>query len=201
MSSAMPGAPQSELFGPATPWPEGLRLGHDFLTAQDEDALLAWIGSLDLQAARYKGYTARRRIASFGSAYDFERLQLQAAPPLPPALLDLRERVASWLGVPAQSLRQALVAEYAPGTPLGWHRDVPDFESVVGLSLAGPARLRLRPYPPRRGAQVLNLDLAPRSIYALQGPARWQWQHSVPPTPGLRYSITLRTPRARGARG
>jgi len=43
------------------------------------------------------------------------------------------------------------VTEYREGTALGWHRDVPDFEVVVGASLAGPARMRLRPYPPGEG--------------------------------------------------
>jgi hypothetical protein len=30
----------------------------------------------------------------------------------------------------------------------------------------------------------------------MQGPARWGWQHSVAPTPALRYSVTFRTRRA-----
>jgi alkylated DNA repair dioxygenase AlkB len=33
-----------------------------------------------------------------------------------------------------------LIAEYRPGNPLGWHRDVPDFESIVGISLMAPRR-------------------------------------------------------------
>jgi alkylated DNA repair dioxygenase AlkB len=37
----------------------------------------------------------------------------------------------------------------------------------------------------------------PRSVYLLRGPARWSWQHGVAPTKQLRYSITLRTARAR----
>jgi alkylated DNA repair dioxygenase AlkB len=32
-----------------------------------------------------------------------------------------------------------------------------------------------------------------RSLYVLRGPARVQWQHSIPSTKALRYSITLRT--------
>ena len=91
------------------------------------------------------------------------------------------------------------MAEYRPGTPLGWHRDVPDYELVAGVSLAGSARMRLRPYPPvdLRRDDVLTLELAPRSAYVLQGTARWGWQHSIMPTPALRYSITFRTRRAR----
>jgi alkylated DNA repair dioxygenase AlkB len=47
---------------------------------------------------------------------------------------------------------------------------------------------------------VLTLELAPRSIYRLAGEARWGWQHAIAATPALRYSITFRTPRERGAR-
>jgi alkylated DNA repair dioxygenase AlkB len=92
-------------------------------------------------------------------------------------------------------LTHTLVAEYREGTPLGWHRDVPDFEEVVGVSLLNPALLRFRPYPPLepKKAGVIKLVVEPRSIYLLRGPARWAWQHSVAPAKSLRYSITLRT--------
>jgi alkylated DNA repair dioxygenase AlkB len=138
---------------------------------------------------------------SYGGQYDFSEQRLHDAPPLPAWLDPLREKAARWAGLSAQGFTQALVAEYRPGTPLGWHRDVPDFEDVVGISLLDTALMRLRPYPPRepKRAQVLRLALAPRSIYLLRGPARWGWQHSIAPTPALRYSITLRTPRKRAA--
>jgi len=113
---------------------------------------------------------------------------------LPDFLRPLRERVAAWLGVPPGELAQCLVAEYRPGTALGWHRDVPDFERVCGLSLAASCRMRFRPFPPTKNRKsVLSLDLAPRSAYILRGDARWRWQHSIPPTKALRYSITFRT--------
>jgi alkylated DNA repair dioxygenase AlkB len=102
------------------------------------------------------------------------------------------------MGVAPSALVQALVSEYAPGTPLGWHRDVPDFEDIAGVSLGTPATLRFRPYPPDqpKRADVVRLVAAPRSIYVLRGAARWGWQHSVAPTPELRWSITWRTARA-----
>jgi hypothetical protein len=40
---------------------------------------------------------------------------------------------------------------------------------------------------------VFALELAPRSAYMLHDEARWGWQHHVPPTKVLRYSITFRT--------
>jgi len=89
-----------------------------------------------------------------------------------------------------------MIAQYPPASPLGWHRDVPEFEDVMGVSLLGHARLRFRPYPPRPNLRThCALELAPRSAYLLRGVARWQWQHAVSPTKELRYSITFRTRR------
>ena len=49
-----------------------------------------------------------------------------------------------------------LINEYRIGTPLGWHRDSPEFNLVAGVSLGAPCRMRLRPYPaaPRRPGAV-----------------------------------------------
>ena len=157
------------------------------------------IRALPLQAAIYKQYTARRRVLSFGGSYDFDANQLLPAQPLVEELHPLRERVARWAGVAPEDLRHTLVAEYAPGTPLGRHRDVPEHEEVYGISLGSTATLRLRPYPPvaPKRADVVKLRAEPRSIYALRGPARWGWQHSVAPVDELRWSITMRTARVR----
>jgi alkylated DNA repair dioxygenase AlkB len=192
---------QSELFeAEDQALPNGLVYRPEFLSVDEEAALLEAIARLPLHEARYKSYTARRRVASFGSSYDFDAHELQRGGPLPAAFEPLRTRLAQWMGVAAEDLAgNALVAEYRPGTPLGWHRDVPDFERVAGVSLASACRMRFRPYPPNapRRAQVRTLELAPRSAYLLQGESRWGWQHSIAPTPALRYSITFRTPSAR----
>ncbi len=193
-----------DLFGATDTLPAGMRYQAGFLTTDEETSLLQTIQSLPLQEAQYKQFTARRRIISFGGRYDFSNLELLPATAVPEWLYPLRHRAASWAGLAADDIHHALIAEYRPGTPLGWHRDVPDFEAIVGVSLAGSCRLRLRRYPPRSPARAqLHLDLAPRSIYTLQGDARWQWQHSVSPTRQLRYSITFRTLRkpAAGAKG
>jgi alkylated DNA repair dioxygenase AlkB len=175
--------------------PAGLLYERDFITATEEAELLEAIGRLPLQEAKYKAYTARRRIAVFGSAYDFETYQLGPAPPLPPFLHPLKRKASALIGVAEDAFPHCLINEYRPGTPLGWHRDVPEFELVVGVSLAGPCRMRFRPYPPQPRARVFTLDLEPRSVYVLRDEIRWRWQHSVAPTQALRYSITFRTRR------
>jgi alkylated DNA repair dioxygenase AlkB len=184
---------------PGSALPDGLRYQPAFLDPEEEAALIALVAALPLQAARYKSYTARRRVVSYGGSYDYDANLLQPAQALIEPLLPLRERVARWAGVAPLALEHVLVAEYRPGTPLGWHRDVPDFQDVVGVSLGGSAVLRFRPYPPvlPKRSDIVSLDLAPRSIYLMRGAARWQWQHSVAPTPSLRYSITFRTKAGR----
>ena len=131
---------------------------------------------------------------SYGFDYDFSYNAIHPAPPIADFLKPLRDRAAGWLGVAPDQIKHALIAEYRAGTALGWHRDVPNFELVCGISLAGACRMRFRPFPPTKDRKsVLSLELAPRSAYILRGDARWRWQHSIPPTKALRYSVTLRT--------
>jgi alkylated DNA repair dioxygenase AlkB len=186
---------QAELFSEGSSLPSGLLHQPAFLTPEEERAALAGIATLELREAAYKEFTAKRRVASFGAGYDFDANELTPAPVMAPFLLPLRAKIARWAGVAEDELGYAMVAEYRPGTQLGWHRDVPQFEMIAGLSLAGPCRMRFRRFPPRAGGAVFALELAPRSAYVLRDEARWGWQHSIAPTPGLRYSITFRTRR------
>ena len=184
---------QSALFHEPAALPNGLAFVPGFLSGEEERRLVDDIRGLDLHEAQYKEFTAKRRIASFGAEYDFGANELRPAPGLPPFLAPLRARVAGWLGLASEAFTHALVSEYRPGTQLGWHRDVPQFEIIVGVSLAAEARMRFRPWPPRKGSQAFALDLPPRSAYVLRDEVRWRWQHSVAPTKALRYSITFRT--------
>lgn len=188
---------EPELFPPTSAYPDGLVYARDFLAAEEEAELLATIATLPFSHAQYREYTAKRRTVSYGASYDFSTNRPLPAPPVPDWLLPLRARVATWTATPIDDFAFALVTEYPPGTQLGWHRDVPSFEFVVGVSLAGDARLRFRPWPatarPRRAA--FHLDLPPRSAYVLRGEARWRWQHAISPTKAVRYSITFRTGR------
>lgn len=196
-------AGQDDLFGEAPVAAiEGLRYERGFLAAAEETELLRIVQALPLKEMRYKEYTARRRGIGFGGSYDFDTNRLRPGVPLPEVLHPLRARAAAWLGVAPEALAHVLIAEYKPGTPLGWHRDVPDFEEIVGVSLLGDAVMQFRPYRADGAyasqAPALQVLVEPRSIYLLRGPARWGWQHGIAPTEALRYSITLRTRRDRG---
>jgi alkylated DNA repair dioxygenase AlkB len=187
-------AEQADLFGGALALPEDFVYQAQFITEDEEHALLDGIRQLTLEDAKYREYTARRRVAYFGFDYDFSKNRLGEAAPMPAFLHPLREKMARWMDIAPDAFVHALVSEYRPGTPLGWHRDAPDFDRVAGVSLGGRARMRFRRYPPGKD-KPLVLDLEPRSAYQMNGASRWRWQHSIPPTPELRYSITFRTLR------
>lgn len=173
----------------------GLVYQADFLSKAEELQIMEIVQSLPLQAAKYKQYEARRRVISFGGSFDFDSNTLLPTSALDTRLEPLRRRVAAWLELSPEKLIHALVSEYAPGTPLGWHRDVPDFEAICGVSLGGRGTLRFRPYPfePHHAKETVKLCVQGRSIYKMEAEARWAWQHSVSPTPELRWSITFRT--------
>lgn len=193
---------QNELFARAPAVPEGFLYRAGFLRAEEESELLRVISALPLEEASYKQWTAKRRVVSYGKRYDFDQNRLHPAEPIPDFLEPLLRRISAWTAVPLSAFKQSVIAEYRPGTQLGWHRDVPDFEWVAGVSLAGSARMRFRPYSSvkNQGRATSFLDLEPRSAYAMSGPARWQWQHAISPTSALRYSITFRTLAARAPR-
>jgi alkylated DNA repair protein (DNA oxidative demethylase) len=178
--------------------PEGLVYRPDFLTEHDEHDLLERFASLQFDEIRMKGVVARRTARRYGLGYDYDRrVALPGAEPLPEWLLDLRDRCAALAGRAGEELVQALVQRYPPGARIGWHRDSPSYELVVGVSLLSPARLRFRRRLPDGERSHAELTLEPRSAYVLSGPSRWEWEHHVPPAKSLRYSITFRSLRAR----
>jgi alkylated DNA repair protein (DNA oxidative demethylase) len=181
--------------------PGGLQYLPDFLSVEEEAALLCALEGVSFREVRMKGVAALRTTAHFGWEYGYEAWTLTPTTPPPAFLLPLRRRCAAHLGVAEEALEEVLLSCYPPGAGIGWHRDAPMFgPTVVGVSLGAPARMRLRRGAP--GAwQTCALELAPRSLYVLGGEARAVWQHTLSPLKALRYSITFRTLRARGPGG
>lgn len=93
---------------------------------------------------------------------------------------------------------QVLVTCYDPGAGIGWHRDRPVFEHVVGVSLGVPATLRFRRRTPA-GFDRVSVPIAPRSVYHLSGEARHAWEHGITELDRTRRSVTFRTLRAKSA--
>jgi DNA oxidative demethylase len=174
--------------------PEGLVYRPDFVSPDEERDLLAAIEQLDFREIRMCGQTARRTARHFGFDYDYERYgRLVPGDPLPDWLVSLRESCALLADRGPDELAQALVQRYPPGATIGWHRDAPMFGTVVGVSLASACRMR---FQRGRGEERRTFELEPRSAYVLAGAARNAWQHSIPATKSLRYSVTFRTLRS-----
>lgn len=182
---------QPDLFA-ADPPPDGFAYEEDRIDAALGKKLLRDIETLPFKPFEFHGFFGNRRGVSFGWRYDYSGRALTPSEPMPDFLLPLRALAADLARLPVERFHQALVTEYAPGAGIGWHRDKPMFEDVVAFSLLAPCILRLRLKQAdgwARRAQVV----APRSAYLLRGPARFAWEHSIPPLDRLRYSITLRT--------
>jgi alkylated DNA repair dioxygenase AlkB len=192
------------LFAPDTP--EGFDYREDFIGAADEAALLDEIGRVAFSDFEMRGVIARRRVAFFGASYDEGDVATQ---PIPGFLRPLTERAASWAGVPPDAFAMALINQYPAGAPIGWHRDAPRYDIVVGVSLLSACRMRFRPYvspaaqarsqsdaTSQRRTATHEIMLMPRAAYVMTGDARSDYEHSIPPVAALRYSITFRTLRA-----
>jgi alkylated DNA repair dioxygenase AlkB len=173
-----------------------LRYEPEFLTPAQESALLDAIAGTDWSEVRMHGVIAKRRVAHYGWRYEYLSWQLEEGPPIPEYLQAVRSRLAKWAGVADDDLGEALVTEYPPGAGIGWHRDAPQFGIVAAVSLGGACRMRFRLQQDPAG-EKREIELLPRSAYLIDGPARSQWQHHIPPTRELRYSITFRTLRKR----
>jgi alkylated DNA repair dioxygenase AlkB len=182
-----------------TPLLPGLASADGFLSEAEEQALIAHIDAQTLEPFRFQGWLGKRLTTSFGWSYDFDRGAFDQADPIPKWLKPVKARAAAFAGLPDDDLVQALLIRYDPGAGIGWHRDRPVFEHVVGISLGVPATMRFRR---RRGAgfERVSAPLAPRSVYHLSGEARHAWEHSIAEMAVTRWSITFRSFSERGLR-
>ena len=187
---------QASLFGGvASGHPPGMAYAAEFISAGEEGELLAHCERLPFQPFAFQGWVGKRETVSFGWRYDFDQSRVLPAPPIPDFLLPLRARAAAFSGLAAGALEQALVIRYDVGAGIGWHRDRPVFDRVVGISLRSRCALRFRR---RDGARFTRfaLDAERRSAYLLTAEIRDEWEHSIAPVETPRLSITFRSRRA-----
>lgn len=218
------GRSKSDLFGagelPPAGFPEGLRYQPELITPTNEELLIARVSELPFKEFEFHGYLGKRRVVSFGWQYEFSGAgKLSKADDIPEFLLPVRERAAAFAGLKPDQLQHVLVIEYGPGAGIGWHRDRPVFDEVVGVSLLAPCVLRFRRKLEEKSEETsgkvkgeakgskpraqkvrgkwerVNLLAEPRSAYHLTGPARHEWQHSILRVDSLRYSVTFRSMR------
>ncbi|TMJ42743.1 MAG: alpha-ketoglutarate-dependent dioxygenase AlkB [Alphaproteobacteria bacterium] len=188
-------AVQPDLFGEAGL--AGLSQAGGFVTPGEEQALIASIDAMELSPFRFHGWLGKRLTASYGWRYDFDDASFAPAEPIPDWLMPVRAKAARFAGLPPGELAQALLIRYDPGAGIGWHRDRPVFEHVLGISLGAPATMRFRRRKPG-GFDRASALLAPRSIYHLTGEARHDWEHSIAAMDVTRWSITFRSLSPKG---
>jgi alkylated DNA repair dioxygenase AlkB len=173
--------------------PEGLHYEDDFVTRDEERQLVEVFERLDFRPIVMRGQAAKRTVRHFGLNYDYESASVVPGDPLPEEMEWLRVRVAGLIEREPEELVQILLTRYPAGAGIGWHRDAPQFGSkIAGVSLLAPSRMRFQ-RTVQGERSVGELELAPRSAYVMSGKARWSWQHSIPATKALRYSVTFRT--------
>jgi alkylated DNA repair dioxygenase AlkB len=190
------------LFESSAKVPDGFIYHPNFISEAEEHELSREIQKLHLTPFQYYQFTGKRRTASFGWQYEFGASEITTAPDMPAFLLPVRTRAGSLFNIDPNSLVQTSIIEYSTGSPIGWHRDIPQFGVVVGISLGAACRMRFRKYSRVRSKnlnrdEILSIELQPRSIYLMSGPSREIWQHSIPPVKELRYAIMMRTLRAK----
>jgi alkylated DNA repair dioxygenase AlkB len=182
---------QLTLFGAGTALPDGFKYQPDVVPPEEELTLLQRVKELPFKEFEFQGFIGKRRTVSYGWHYDFNQRALQKADDIPDFLLSLRDLAADFAGTEPTELQQVLVTEYDAGASVGSHRDKAVFGDVIGISLLSACRFRLR----RKGGSTwerVSLTAEPRSAYLLRGPARTEWEHSIPAVDALRYSVTFR---------
>lgn len=187
-----------DLFGDA-PLVPGLRLAEEFLSREEEEELLQRLRQLAVSPFRFQQYVGKRQVRSFGWRYDFTDASFAETEPLPDWLAPLRARAETFAGLEEGTFVQCLVNKYEPGAGIGWHRDRPVFDRVVGVSLAAQATLAFR-LRDEKGFRRVKVELEPRSAYLLSGDARRVWEHGIAQHRALRWSITFRSLSDEGRR-
>jgi alkylated DNA repair dioxygenase AlkB len=172
----------------------GLSVREALISVEEEGKLIAEIDRVELSPFQFQGFTGKRLTRSFGWAYDFNNGRFAETDAIPAWLLPARDKAANFAGLEPDKLVQALVIRYDPGAGIGWHRDRPVFDQIVGLSLGAPAVLNFRQRADT-GFRRVKLSLPERSAYHLSGDARALWEHGIRSHEALRHSITFRTLR------
>jgi alkylated DNA repair protein (DNA oxidative demethylase) len=171
----------------------GIEQAQNIVTPAQEADLIRAVDAAGLAPFRFQQWLGKRCTRSFGWRYDFTNSSFAETEAIPDWLLPLREQAAAFAGLAADDLVQALVIRYDPGAGIGWHRDRPVFEHVVGVSLGAPATLRLRKRRADGKFDRAEVPLAPRGAYHLFGEARHDWEHSIAPMDASRWSVTFRS--------
>jgi alkylated DNA repair dioxygenase AlkB len=189
--------------------PFGFSLAHNVVPDEMWEKIERWLqtGRIQLEHGQEKsfpvpwqdeGYVMQnRRIAQFGFRYDYHTDVVDTSTETAPMPSFLRQLLLDDFALSslenADDFTQCIINDYTTAdTVIPWHKDDPDFGPLVLVYTFGDDRpLNFRSLEedtykyytarPRHGSR-----------YILSGPARNDWEHSVPEGKGRRISITFR---------
>ena len=156
----------------ADPPVPGLRYVPDYLDPAEQDRLLRAVDSQPWSTE------LRRRVQHHGYRYDYRRKNVdrdQVLGPLPDWSTTLADRLLCD-GHTSGPPNQLIVNEYLPGQGIAPHVDsVTAFgDRIVSVSLGSACVLTLR-----HDSAEVSILLAPGSVLALSGEARYRWTHGI----------------------
>jgi alkylated DNA repair dioxygenase AlkB len=126
--------------------PPGFRFQEEFISSDDERALLDGLHGVTFDTFEMRGVVARRRVAFFGESYDRAHGRTVAGLPWP-----LRRKIAEWRSCPSAPSRWHSSTSTGRARRLGGIATHPNTTSVAGVSLLSACRMRFRPYRFARG--------------------------------------------------
>lgn len=177
----------------------GLEYREDFVSEREAQVLIDKLQAEELTPFRFHGWLGNRKTKTYGWRYDFDDASFAPAEPIPEWLHPVRAKAAELAGIAPGDFAHVLLARYDPDAGIGWHRDRPQFENVVGISLGSIATMRFRQRT-ADGFRRAKVQLEPLSAYLLSGEVRREWEHSIAPGDTLRFSITFRSLSEKGRR-
>jgi alkylated DNA repair dioxygenase AlkB len=131
----------ADLFSTDSIFPEGFSYFPGFITEEEERLLCENISNLHLTTFIFRGYEARRKVASFGFDYHFDSRSISKGSAIPGEFHFLVEKISSFLNIPISEFAEVLVTEYPAGSVINWHRDAPPFKLIAGISLLSDCNL------------------------------------------------------------
>jgi alkylated DNA repair dioxygenase AlkB len=170
--------------------PPGLKLAYDFVTYDEEKALIALIEAAGMPYIDYDPGN-RRCEHTYGWEYDYPNERILPGARLPDCFLPIRDRAAAFADIEPQTIIQCLLLRYDPGSLIQPHCDKPVWKNVIGMSL-GAATTMVFVKEASGMRETIAVELPPRSIYLQTGEARYVWQHSLPVVEETRWGITFR---------
>src|SRR3954469_3250660 len=79
--------------------PEGFSYHPDFISMEEEELLINEMKNIELHTFIFQGFEAKRKVASFGFDYSFDKRSLTKGEPIPPAFTPLVQKVAAKMNV------------------------------------------------------------------------------------------------------